>query len=82
MLDRGLLQARGQVSPNAFRSNGVEDVNEVLASLVVHPERIVVPLRTREQAVNDSLCFWNYVHHNSDAQMHRLWSPYQIRQIW
>ncbi|HEY4036723.1 MAG TPA: transposase [Ktedonobacteraceae bacterium] len=35
-----------KASPNVFWSNGVEDVNEVLASLVVHPERIVVPLRT------------------------------------
>jgi len=36
-----------KASPNAFRSNGVEDVNEMLASLVVHPVRIVVPLRTQ-----------------------------------
>ena len=33
--------------PKRF-GNGVEDANEVLASLVVHPERIVVPLRTRK----------------------------------
>ncbi|HWS84709.1 MAG TPA: hypothetical protein VN207_10685 [Ktedonobacteraceae bacterium] len=35
-----------KASPNAFRSNGVEDGNGVLASLVVHPVRIVIPLRT------------------------------------
>jgi hypothetical protein len=33
-------------SLNALRSNGVEDRNGVLASLVVYPVRIVVPLRT------------------------------------
>jgi len=33
-----------KASPNAFRSNGVEDGNGVLAFLVVHPVRIVVPL--------------------------------------
>jgi len=42
-------QAKGkvsekQVSPNALRSNGVEDGNGVLASLVVYPVRIVVPV--------------------------------------
>jgi len=34
--------------PNVFRDNGIEDVNKTLASLVVHPERIVVPLRTQK----------------------------------
>jgi putative transposase len=33
--------------PNVFQNNGIEDANKALASLVVHPERIVVPLRTR-----------------------------------
>ncbi len=33
-----------KVSPKAFRSNGVEDGKALLASLVVHPVRIVVPL--------------------------------------
>ncbi len=36
----------GKVSPNALRSNGVEDRNGVFSSLVVYPVRIVVPLRT------------------------------------
>jgi putative transposase len=34
--------------PNVFQNNGIGDVNEMLASLVVHPERIVVPLRTQK----------------------------------
>lgn len=33
--------------PNAFTGNGIGDVNKASRSLVVHPERIVVPLRTR-----------------------------------
>ena len=33
--------------PNVFTDNGIEDVNKAIRSLVVHPERIVVPLRTR-----------------------------------
>ncbi len=33
--------------PNAFKCNGIGDVNKAIRSLVVHPERIVVPLRTR-----------------------------------
>lgn len=33
--------------PNATYSNGIGDVKKALASFVVHPERIVVPLRTR-----------------------------------
>jgi len=37
--------------PNVFRDNGIEDVNKMLASLVVHPERIVVPLRTRKSRI-------------------------------
>jgi len=32
--------------PNVFQDNGIGDVNKMLASFVVHPERIVVPLRT------------------------------------
>lgn len=35
--------------PNAFTGNGIEDVNKTARSLVVHPERIVVPLRTSVQ---------------------------------
>ncbi|HEY4033611.1 MAG TPA: hypothetical protein VGL94_06555 [Ktedonobacteraceae bacterium] len=35
-----------KASPNAILRNGVEDGNGVLASLVVHPVRIVIPLRT------------------------------------
>jgi transposase len=37
-----------KASPNVFRSNGVEDGKGVLASLVVHPVRIVVPVRTQK----------------------------------
>ena len=37
-----------KASPNALRSNGVEDGKGALASLVVHPVRIVVPVRTRK----------------------------------
>jgi len=37
-----------QASPNAACRNGVEDGKGVLASLVVHPVRIVVPVRTRK----------------------------------
>jgi putative transposase len=37
--------------PNAFKCNGIGDVNEMLASLVVHPERIVVPLRTPTRGI-------------------------------
>ncbi len=33
--------------PNVFTDNGIDDVNKAIRSLVVHPERIVVPLRTR-----------------------------------
>jgi hypothetical protein len=33
--------------PNALKSNGIGDANTALAPLVVHPERIVVPLRTQ-----------------------------------
>ncbi len=33
--------------PNVFTGNGIGDVNKTIVSLVVHPERIVVPLRTR-----------------------------------
>ena len=34
--------------PNVFRDNGIGDANKMRASLVVHPERIVVPLRTQK----------------------------------
>jgi len=37
-----------KASPNVFRNNGVEDGKGVLASLVVHPVRIVVPVRTHK----------------------------------
>jgi len=37
-----------KASPNVFRNNGVEDGKGVFASLVVHPVRIVVPVRTRK----------------------------------
>jgi len=37
-----------KASPNVFRNNGVEDGKEVLASLVVHPVRMVVPVRTHK----------------------------------
>ncbi len=33
--------------PNAFMAHGIGDANGIFESLVVHPERIVVPLRTR-----------------------------------
>jgi IS605 OrfB family transposase len=32
--------------PNSCKGHGIEDVNGMFQSLVVHPERIVVPLRT------------------------------------
>jgi putative transposase len=32
--------------PNAFMAHGIGDANGIFESLVVHPERIVVPLRT------------------------------------
>jgi IS605 OrfB family transposase len=37
--------------PNAFLAHGIGDVNKALASLVVHPERIVVPLRTQKSRI-------------------------------
>ena len=38
--------------PNAvLEAHGIEDVNGMAASLVVHPERIVVPLRTRKSRI-------------------------------
>jgi putative transposase len=37
--------------PNVFTDNGIGDVNGMMSSLVVHPERIVVPLRTRKPRV-------------------------------
>jgi putative transposase len=33
--------------PNVLRNNGIGDANTALAPLVVHPVRIVVPLRTQ-----------------------------------
>jgi putative transposase len=39
-----------KASPNAILRNGVEDGKEVLASLVVHPVRIVVPLTKLKRA--------------------------------
>jgi len=32
--------------PNSCKGHGIEDMNGMFQSLVVHPERIVVPLRT------------------------------------
>lgn len=43
-----------KVAPNAFGSEGVEDGKEVLASLVVHPVRIVVPLTKPKTMENSS----------------------------
>ena len=37
--------------PNAVKAHGIEDANEMKDTLVVHPERIVVPLRTRKSRV-------------------------------
>ena len=37
--------------PNVFTGNGIEDVNKAVRSLVVHPERIVVPLRTPARGI-------------------------------
>jgi IS605 OrfB family transposase len=37
--------------PNAFMAHGIGDVNGMLSSLVVHPVRIVVPLRTRKSRI-------------------------------
>ncbi len=37
--------------PNAFKGNGIGDVNGMIVSLVVHPERIVVPLRTQKSRI-------------------------------
>ena len=37
--------------PNAFLAHGIGDVNGMISSLVVHPERIVVPLRTRKSRI-------------------------------
>jgi formamidopyrimidine-DNA glycosylase len=33
--------------PHSRKGHRIEDVNKTARSLVVHPERIVVPLRTR-----------------------------------
>jgi hypothetical protein len=64
-----------KVAPDAFQQvEGVEDGKGVLASLVVHPVMVVVPLTKpeesilwRKQAVNRTLnfarkryVFWNY----------------------
>jgi putative transposase len=40
-----------KVLPNVFRDNGIGDVNKIIMSLVVHPERIVVPLRTQKSRI-------------------------------
>ncbi len=37
--------------PNVFTDNGIGDVNKTISSLVVHPERIVVPLRTPTRGI-------------------------------
>jgi putative transposase len=37
--------------PNAFTGNGIEDANKTIGSFVVHPERIVVPLRTQRSRI-------------------------------
>lgn len=37
-----------KASPNAILRNGVGDGKGVIASLVVHPVRIVVPVRTQK----------------------------------
>ncbi len=37
-----------KVAPDAFGQKAVEDGKEVLASLVVHPVRMVVPVRSRK----------------------------------
>jgi len=37
--------------PNATTGNGIGDVNGMRASLVVHPERIVIPLRTQMSTI-------------------------------
>ena len=47
-----------KVAPDAFGSEGVEDGKRVATLLVVHPVRIVVPVRSRKrQAVNRPLGF-------------------------
>jgi IS605 OrfB family transposase len=37
--------------PNAFMDHGIGDVNGIQSSLVVHPVRIVVPLRTQKSRI-------------------------------
>jgi len=37
--------------PNAFTAHGIGDVNGMFESLVVHPERIVIPLRTPNRGI-------------------------------
>ncbi len=37
--------------PNVMKTHRIEDANGMFQSLVVHPERIVVPLRTRKSRV-------------------------------
>ncbi len=47
-----------KVAPDAFGLRAVEDGKAVLASLVVHPVRIVVPLtKLKNAAINRTLCF-------------------------
>src|SRR5580765_6231496 len=43
-----------KASPNVFWNNGVEDGKGVLASLVVHPVRIVVPVQTRKASAQEN----------------------------
>ena len=72
-----------KVAPDAFsEARAVEDGKGVLASLVVHPVRIVVPLTKpkdkqllvkasgQENARNRSV-FWNYTLHNREGGAHR-----------
>lgn len=37
-----------RVLPKVFQDNGIEDVNRAIASLIVHSEKIVVPLQTQK----------------------------------
>jgi transposase len=44
----GSLNIMRKALPNAFTGNGIGDVNKAILPFVVHPERIVVPLRTQK----------------------------------
>jgi len=51
-----------KVAPDAFGQRAVEDGKGVLASLVVHPVRIVVPLtKLKSKRSIERYVFWNYV---------------------